>query len=287
MEFERNKTMKEQGKMKREKVRTSLLFTFSLLLFTFAVQTATAAVPQVLTYRGVLARTGGFMQPESLLVTFSLYDGDSQTAVWARQINVAVDTSGAFYTELRDDAGSVPQGAPNTSLVDALAGIAGTPEIGIRPPQCAADLQPRQRLEWNARAGRAVVAKAADLFESPNGVLFTGGAQVDELNARDLTASNVIAKGTCTLLRQGVRTVGGAHSTTTVKGVRPETDAGTAKEGVRGVFTAGSATCDMAITYDSPNGAFTVLVPKGGKIVSSGGAESQLPQVRTATLFGK
>lgn len=244
------------------------------------------AVPQAITYNGVLARTGGFAEREVLLVTFSLYDGDSQTAVWARQINVAVETNGCFYTELRDDAGSNPLPS-KIPLVDALAGIAGTPEIGIRPPKCTADLQPRQRLEWTPRVGRTAVAKAADLFESPNGVMFTGSAQVDELNARDLTASNVVANGKCTFLRQGARTIGGAHSTTTVMGVRPEMDAGSSKKGLTGVFTTDRATCDMAITYDAPGGAFTVLVPKGGKIVSSGGEETRLPQVRSATVFGK
>lgn len=250
---------------------------------------AFANVPQVLTYNGVLAKSGGFAKRETLNVTFALYDTaePNDVALWARQMPVAVDTDGVFSAELRDDMGSNPL-PTNRSLVEALVAVKGAAEIGIRPADCAADLQPRQRLEWNARAGRAARAKAADLFEAQRGVTFAGRTRVDELVAKDVTVTgNAIATGKCTFLRRGGRTVGGNSSTITVKGVQPEFDATSPKEYVKGAFTTDRATADMAVTYGGRNGAFSVLVPKGGKIVSSGGGDEEKPQVMSATIFGK
>ena len=64
------------------------LFTLYVLHFTLC-----ADVPQVLTYRGVLNRTGGYERATSLPLTFRLYDSKSpDTALWARTIRVPVDT---------------------------------------------------------------------------------------------------------------------------------------------------------------------------------------------------
>lgn len=250
---------------------------------------AFADVPQVLTYNGVLAKSGGFAKRETINITFSLYDSavTNGAALWAREMPVSVDTNGIFSTELRDDMGSNPL-TTNLSLLDALVAVKTTAEIGIRPADCAADLLPRQRLEWNVRAGRAARARAADLFEAERGVVFSGRARVDELVAKNVTVSNsVIATGSCTLLRRGARTIGGKASTITVKGVAPEIDAASPKEYVKGAFTTDRATADMAVTYRRKYGTFTVLVPKGGKIESTGGGKDEMPQVVNATIFGK
>ena len=76
------------------------LIGFSLLLLATA---AFADMPQVLTYRGVLKRTGGFNKPTSLELTFRIYDSKMpDTALWARTMRVPVDTNGVFYAELSD-----------------------------------------------------------------------------------------------------------------------------------------------------------------------------------------
>lgn len=263
-----------------------------LLVGMLAGASAFANVPQVLTYNGVLARSGGFTKTETLTITFTLYDVDvtnamNAVAVWARQLPVPVYTNGYFSTELRDDIGSNPL-STNVSLIDALSTIKGAAEIGIRPPDCPSDLMPRQRLEWNVRAGRAARAQAADIFEAKNGVNFMGGhARVDELFAKNVTVSNdVIATRSCTLLRRGARTIGGKNSAIKIKGVAPEIDAYTPKEYVVGAFTTDRAPADMVVTYAGENGAFTVIVPKGGKIESTG-RDQDMPQVVNATIFGK
>lgn len=260
-----------------------------LLVGMLAGASAFANVPQVLTYNGVLSRSGGFTKTETLTITFTLYDVDvtnamNAVAVWSRQMPVVVEEgSGYFSTELRDDMGSNML-MTNTSLVKALAAIKGVAEIGIRPPDCPSDLMPRQRIEWNVRAGRAARAQAADLFEAGRGVIFSERVNVDELVAKNVTVTNVNAVKSCTLLRQGARTIGGEKSTIRIKGLSLESDAYTPKEYVTGAFTTDRATADMVITYGGRYGAFTVIVPKGGRIVTDNG--QKLPEVINATVFG-
>ena len=74
------------------------LFAFSLLLLTSAVF---AAVPEVLTYRGQLSRTGGFAEGgENLTLTFKIYDSAAPaTPLWGRSVVTSVDSNGVFYAE--------------------------------------------------------------------------------------------------------------------------------------------------------------------------------------------
>ena len=93
-----------------------------------------ADVSQVLTYRGVLRRTGGYERTTSLEMTFRLYDSKApDTALWARTMRVPVDTNGVFYAELADTNGNDPDGIGYT-LADAMGAIKGVPEIGLTPP---------------------------------------------------------------------------------------------------------------------------------------------------------
>ena len=93
-------------------ISLSAVFALSPALF--------AAVPQVLTYRGVLQRTGGFDRATSLEMTFRLYDSkEPYTALWARTMRVPVDKDGVFYVELSDGNGSDPDGLGFT-LADAM-----------------------------------------------------------------------------------------------------------------------------------------------------------------------
>ena len=107
---------------------------FSLLLLAVA---AFADVPQVLTYRGVLKRTGGYDKPTSLELTFRLYDSKMpDQALWARTMRVPVDTNGVFYAELSDQNGNDPDGI-GYPLADVMGAIKGTPEIGLTPPDAS------------------------------------------------------------------------------------------------------------------------------------------------------
>ena len=74
--------------MKSKLAACITLFTLYTLHFTLF-----ADVPQVLTYRGVLQRTGGYERPTSLALTFRLYDSKSpDTALWCRSIRTACST---------------------------------------------------------------------------------------------------------------------------------------------------------------------------------------------------
>ena len=136
------------------------LFTFYILHFTLF-----AAVPQALTYRGVLRRTGGGEQrAEAMELTFRIYDSKvPQTALWARKMRVPVDKDGVVYAELTDTEGTDPDGIGRT-LADAMGLIKGAPEIGLTPPD-SNELMPRQRLSTGPRAARAARASAAKAAE--------------------------------------------------------------------------------------------------------------------------
>ena len=262
----------------------SSLFLIPLLLL-LAAGEAFAAIPQVITYRGVLASNKSFTFADGkavLKLTFSLYDGASTAPVWARTIPVTVAANGAFYTELKDDAGSLPQGVADSKLADVLAKMRGVPELGLTPPD-AAEIKPRQKLTMGVRAARAVKAQAADVVNGRNGLAFDG-VRVAELSASMLTVSNltVVGNGKCTFSRAENRTVGGGNATVTVGGVKPGAPATEVKEAYQGAYTTASAPCDMVLTYGSGNhGAFSVILPKGG--VVSGSSAS----VKSMTRFAR
>ena len=134
------------------KKATLLMFAAAL----FAAATAHAAVPEVLTYRGQLTRTGGFSAGgENLTLTFKIYDSEAPgTVLWGRSVVTAVDTNGVFYAELKDDNGAAVQGASYAALVDAVAAAKGAIEVGLTPPG-AGEISPRQTLTTGVRAAAA------------------------------------------------------------------------------------------------------------------------------------
>ena len=95
---------------------------------------AFADVPQALTYRGVLRRSGGGEQSAGAIeLTFRLYDSKTpETVLWARTVRVPIDTNGVFYAELNDTDGLDPDGIGRT-LADAIGMVKGAPEIGLAP----------------------------------------------------------------------------------------------------------------------------------------------------------
>ena len=173
----------------KRKVSTFQLINLSTLAFAvaaiLAATTANADVPQVLTYRGVLKRTGGYDKPTSLELTFRLYDSKMpDQALWARTMRVPVDTNGVFYAELSDQNGNDPDGI-GYPLADVMGAIKGTPEIGLTPPD-ASELKPRQKLATAPRAARAARTKAADVVYAPTGA-FAQGVNIDTAVANSIT----------------------------------------------------------------------------------------------------
>ena len=260
------------------------LLAFSILLAASAVF---AAVPQVLTYRGVLRRKGGAEQTAgSFELTFRLYDSKApQKALWARTMRVPVDKDGVFYAELADTAGSDPDGIGLT-LADAMGLVKGAPEIGLTPPD-SNELKPRQRLSTGPRAARAARASAADVVYAPAGAVadgvFIDAAAVESVTVQE-GATLKAFPGKCTLTKVEDRKLGGgSNSSITVRDVttaRPNWPASFTPDGFK--FTTQSAPCDMFLTYDGPDGAFNVIVPAGGKVEDGGSAA----QTIYGTAFG-
>lgn len=258
--------------------------TLSILAAVFAAAVAQAAVPEVLTYRGQLTRTGGFAEGgENLALTFKIYDSAAPTVVlWGRTVVAKVDKDGVFYAELKDDNGSAVQGAAHTALVDAVAAVKGAVEIGLTPPG-AGEILPRQTLVTGVRAARAARTKAVDIFYAENRVL-AGKTAIDELSASTVTVTNGVAQlpPVCYLAPVAEQSVGGGKGAVTIKGLSPARAAAPFAPGSSGRYTTPSAACDMALTYENDEGAFSVLLPKGCKI------QGENAKVRTvnATAFG-
>ena len=235
-----------------------------------------ADVPQVLTYRGVLRRTGGYERAMSLEMTFRLYDSKApDTALWARTMRVPVDTNGVFYAELSDANGNDPDGIGYT-LADAMGAIKGTPEIGLTPPD-AAELKPRQKLATAPRAARAARAKAADVVYAPTGA-YAQGVNIDYAVVNEITvqagASLAALPPKCSLTKLDdgrIRELGGGNSSITVrdvKSVRPNWPVNFTQDSFK--YATDSAPCDMILTYEGDDGAFNAIVPAGGKIEGAG-----------------
>ena len=268
--------------MKRLMCNGKALLAFSLLLVAAA---AFAEVPQVLTYRGVLQRTGGYEGNTSLEMTFRLYDSQApETALWARTMRVPVDKDGVFYAELSDANGIDPDGI-GYALADAMGAIKGTPEIGLTPPD-APELSPRQSL---ATAPRAARAKAADVAYAPTGA-YAEGVNIDAAAVGSITvqegASLAAFPPTCALTKLAdgrTRELGGGTSQITMRDVtttRPNWPVCLTQEGFQ--YATASAPCDMILAYEGADGAFNVIVPAGGKIDGAGAAV----QTIYGTAFG-
>ena len=259
--------------------------TLSAMVAVFiAVATASAAVPEVLTYRGQLSRSGGFAEGgENLALTFKIYDSAAPAAVlWGRTVVAAVDKDGVFYAELKDDNGSAVQGAAHAALVDAVAAAKGALEIGLTPPG-AGEIAPRQTLTTGVRAARAARTKAVDVFYAENRVVAQQAA-IDELMVSSVTVTNGAAQlpPVCYLAPVAEQSVGGGKGTVTIKGLSPARAASPYAPASSGCYTTSAASCDMALTYENNEGAFSVLLPKGCQVQGASGAARTV----SATAFG-
>ena len=262
------------------KSKLTTLFTLCILHFTLF-----AAVPQALTYRGVLRRSGE-QKAEAMELTFRIYDSKAPgTALWARTVRVPVDGDGVFYAELNDLDGKDPDGI-NRTIADAMGLVKGAPEIGLTPPN-SNELRPRQRLSTAPRAARAARASAADVVYAPAGAVangvFSDAAAVESVTIQE-SATFKAFPAKCTLTKVQDRKIGGGKDSSItvrdVKAVRPSWPASFTPDSFK--FTPDSAPCDMFLTYDGPNGAFNVIVPAGGKVVDGGSSA----QTISGTAFG-
>lgn len=255
----------------------------TILAAVMAALAANAAVPEALTYRGQLFRSDG-LSAGNLALTFKIYDSAApETVLWGRTVMSSVDDEGVFYAELKDDNGAAVQGAVYTRLVDAVAAVTGAVEIGLTPPG-AGEIKPRQTLTTLVRAARAARTKAVDVFYAENRVL-AGAAAIDELAVDSVTVTNGTAQlpGVCYLAPVAEQSVGGGKGTVTIKGLSPARAAWPCAPAGSGRYTTAAASCDMALTYENDEGAFSVILPKGCQVQGEGAA------VRTvhATTFGK
>ena len=264
----------------------------------FAVAAASAAIPEVITYHGRLqvplpkvlnanvAANDGYLALMDM--TFALYDSAVSNAapVWARTIgNVRVESNGFFYVELSNDLGSNAL-TNSCRLSEALAGMKGVPEIGLRLGRDLKDeeLKPRQRLTTSVRAARAARTRIADRFVAERGVQFPA-LQTEALAASQLSvARRLTLGGKCTLTTCPERTLGGADSELTVCGVRSWRDPNNVRASMVDSYAIGSAPHDMVLTYEDRGETYTVIVPRGGKITAAPGTVNS---VVGATEFGK
>ena len=262
-------------------MKKTVLFAMTAALI---AATAHAAVPEVLTYRGQLSRTGGFAERgENLSLTFKIYDSAAPTVVlWGRTVVASVDSNGVFYAELKDDNGSVVQGTSYASLVDAVAAAKGVIEIGLTPPG-AGEIAPRQTLTTGVRAARAARTKAVDIFYAENRIM-AGSAAIDELSVNSVTVTNGSAQlpPVCYLAPIAEQSLGGGKGTVTIKGLSPARAASPCAPAASGCYTTASSDCDMALTYENNEGAFSVLLPKKCQIQGTAGAARTV----SATTFG-
>ena len=264
----------------------------------FAVAAASAAIPEVITYHGQLAlplpnafsanvtTNGDYLALMDM--TFALYDSAVSNAApaWARTIgNVRIETNGVFHVELSNDLGSNAL-TNGCRLSEALAGMKGVPEIGLRLGRDLKDeeMKPRQRLKTSVRAARAARTRIADRFVAERGVSFPV-LQTEALAASQLTAlKRLTLGGRCTLTTCPDRTLGGEDSKLTVCDVRTWRDAGNVRASMIDSYAIGSAPHDMVLTYEDRGETYTVIVPRGGKIMMQPGTVNS---VVGATEFGK
>ena len=264
----------------------------------FAVAAASAAIPEVITYHGRLqvplpkvlnanvAANDGYLALMDM--TFALYDSAVSNAapVWARTIgNVRIESNGVFYAELSNDLGSNAL-TNRCRLSEALAGMKGVPEIGLRLGRALKDeeLKPRQRLTTSVRAARAARTRIADRFVAERGISFPT-LQTEVLAASQLSvAKQLVLGGRCTLTTCPERRLGGKGSELTVCGVRTWRDPGDVRASMVDTYAIGSAPHDMVLTYEDRGETYTVIVPRGGKIMMQPGTVNS---VVGATEFGK
>lgn len=244
--------------------RSSLLALRSLLL-ALLLPLAAEAMPQKLTYRGMLRTDGSAVEAELRPLTFAIYDSAApgSAALWSRTILTKVETNGVFYTELED--GNVVSG---NTLADAFASAGGVPEIAVSDGS-GAELAPRAKFSTWVRGARVLRTKGVDLVSVRGEAIVPGTAGVFELYADRVTVEpggSGQFPSDCWLTPMRQRTLGDG-STVTLKDVLIKEDAWPYADARKeNLFTTDSALSDAVVTYENADGAFSLVVPQGGQI---------------------
>ena len=243
----------------------STLLALSSTLLAFLLPLAAEAMPQNLTYRGVLRMDGNAVQAELRPLTFAIHDSAApgSAALWSRTIPTKVETNGVFYTELED--GNVVSG---NTLADALASAGGVPEIVVSDEN-GEELAPRAKLSTWVRGTRALRTKGVDFVSVRGTAVVPGTAGVFELYADRVTVEEGGGgqfPSDCWLTPMRQRTLGDG-ATVTVKDVLIKEDAWPYADARKdNLFTTDSALSDAVVTYENADGAFSLVVPQGGQI---------------------
>ena len=244
----------------------SSLHALSSTLLALLLPLAAEAMPQKLTYRGVLRTDGSAVQAELRPLTFAIYDSSApgSAALWSRTIPTKVETNGVFYTELAD--GNVVSG---NTLADALASAGGVPEIAVSEEN-GVELAPRAKLSTWVRGTRVLRTKGVDLVSVRGMAVVPGTAGVFELHADRVTVEpggSGQFPSDCWLTPMRQRTLGGDGAKVTLKDVLIKEDAWPYADVRKGnLFTTDSALSDAVVTYENADGAFSLVVPQGGQI---------------------
>ena len=245
--------MKKNRTIKQSNNRTILLCLLSVVLCL-----AAEAMPQRLTYRGVLKKEVVGIVP----IHYAVYDSSlkGSAALWERDIPTKVESNGVFYVEIED--GTVVKG---NSLADALAYAGGVPEIAVSMD--GLEVAPRMRLSTWVRGTRALRARGVDVADVSGFAVVPGTAGVYELEADTVTVTGGSGSypDKCYMTPMQQRTLGG--ETVVLKDVRIKEDAWPFANSRKGdLYTTESALADAVVTYENADGAFNLIVPQGGQI---------------------
>ena len=189
------------------------------------VLSAVASSATTFAYQGVLRDEDGkpLVDTKTVTIDFKLYESsDGDTALWGRQMTVAIDTNGLFNAELADANGSVTVKSSDT-LADVIANAEAKQNvslyIGLTVKDSTGEIRPRQKLlsvPMTAYAQDAAEAKGD--FKVGGELQVTGniGSEDGFVNVKGINVSGSSASSFSTPVdfTSGV-TIGGSDSTAT------------------------------------------------------------------------
>lgn len=256
------------------------------LVATLTLALVASAVPEAISYRGRITRTAAVGKADltSVQLTFRLYDSlRPDTALWGRTVSVGVETNGIFYVELTDDLGSNAL-KTDMKLVDALAAVVGEAELGLTPAGAAEF--PRQRLSRYVRSYQAGRANAIAHVDARRQFVADRLEAIEAQATEAVTVGNIVAASTpCRLERTVSRELGGDKAKVEVLG--GVSGWRTFYPYDKGLFTTASAANDTMLSYESKNGAFNVIVPRGGAVTRGSGNLADDARLLMKTEFGE
>jgi len=173
------------------------LISYIFCLISFS---ALAGTPTSFAYQGVLRdETGAPLKQEQATITFRLYNSNEKTAtaLWEKELNLAIDTNGLFNAELSGG---------NLAKVIAESEEGGLPlYVGLTVKDSAGEISPRQKMIATPLAAYAQnVANAEGDFTVKGTATFEGAVGMSGassvFNASNVrTSGNLEVTGTATM----------------------------------------------------------------------------------------